>query len=360
MLGARFGWMFSLLLLAGCSSSPGTDEVVLDDTGGGPVAEAGAGGSAGKAGGGTGGRDSGTVPRDGGSGGGSAGASGATGTGGARDAAGGVVKIGVIADIHEGRNNQIPGFITEAVDHMKPWGPDVIVALGDLVDHAGEPQYGVYVFDLFDRYAITGVPRAIIPGNHDFEQIDLPTYLTEVPADVSQHFVKDTSYGSFDVGGLHLVMIDGEYSATGTHNAGDTTHVAQVELDWMKADITATTLPTIVLTHEALAGPILGTGDRMSNYQAVVAIMQTTGSGKVIASFSGHTHADEYGVVNKIHYFTINSLFDLTFSPGYTTHDKGSHGQVTVDLGARTLAFEFWENDSTKGYQLAHTENVAF
>jgi hypothetical protein len=338
---------------------------------GGKAATGGAGGSGGKAAtGGAGGSGGKAATGGAGGSGGKAGTGGSAGTGGTvvvTDAGPGVVKIGIISDIHYGQSTwgqKSPGYVSDAVAKMAPWGPDLLASLGDTVDGMGDPTLRAYLNDFSSRYAIAGTPRALVPGNHDISATSLATLLADWPADASAHFVSGKMFGSLDVRGIvHLVMLDAEYQdgvEPGVHKSGSGTsapgYVPGLELTWLTSDLAATALPAVVLSHECLGSA--DASDKITNAGAVEAVLEA--SHKVVASFSGHSHINSHAPVNGIQYFTLTSISDQAWSSGYTKHDKGTHAEVTLDTGARTLQVETYEDDSVKRYQLAHTDSASY
>jgi hypothetical protein len=358
--------------LAACGAADSSGEPEADGAGGTESPDAagtvGTGGSRVDAGSGTGGAVGSGGKAGTGGGVGTGGAAGAGGTTVVADAGPGVVKIGLITDVHYGQTTwgqKSPGYITDAIAKMSPWGPDVLGSLGDTVDGTWDAALlKTYLDDFSTRYAIARTPRALVPGNHDISATSLATLLADWPADAAAHFVPAAMFGSFDVRGIvHLVMLDAEYQdgvEPGVHKSGSGTsapgYVPGLELTWLASDLAATPLPTIVLSHQCLGSS--DASHKITNALAVEAVLEA--SHKVVAAFSGHAHQSSHAVVNTIQYFTLTSISCQDRSGGYTAHDKGTHVEVTLDTGARTLEVETYEDDSVKGYVAAHTDTASY
>jgi alkaline phosphatase len=269
--------------------------------------------------------------------------------------------MGLITDEHFGQatwGQKSPGYVSDAMAKMAPWQPDVVASLGDTCDGEwDETKLRGYYEDFSARARVSGADRAFVEGNHDVSGVYLDVMLAAWPADVVARFEPGTMFGSFDRSGVHVIMLDAEYVdgvEPGDHKAFAGTsgpgYVPQLEIDWLAADLAATALPAVVLSHEPI-----GSGNSVTNAAAVRAAVEA--SQKVVACFAGHTHKNAYVKVNGIHYFTLATIAS---DSGYTAHDLGTHAQATLDPAARRLAVETYENDSSKGYLLAHTDPVTY
>jgi hypothetical protein len=84
-------------------------------------------------------------------------------------------------------------------------------------------------------------------------------------------------------------------------------YIGAEQQQWLRKELAATDLPTIVFSHQSLDDP-----GGVENGAAIRAILekanQSTGHRKVIACFSGHHHMDYCHEINGINYVQINSM----------------------------------------------------
>jgi 3',5'-cyclic AMP phosphodiesterase CpdA len=273
-------------------------------------------------------------------------------------------KIGWISDIHRGAWFS-PGAtgVIAATSFMTPWSPDLLIATGDIVDDSSGTEYVNYFNGVVNNYVIGDTPRAILPGNHDFFNQSLANLLAIWPDDAKGFFKPDVMYGSKDIGMFHVVVLDAQYDTVTPHAHMDgssvrtvfnTGYIDQAQLDWLQADLAATTLPTIVLHHQNLGTPpseSLGEISMVANRTEVMSVLSA--SGKVIAAFNGHDHNYHYSLVDGVNYFTTILMGEDSHYPGYTgfiPNNLGSHAQIIIDSEAKTITVDVYENDSTNGY----------
>ena len=145
----------------------------------------------------------------------------------------------------------------------------------------------------------------------------------------------ESTYYSFDLNGVHVVILDAQYDK----NEDDYSHVAwmvqglvpTVEMDWLKADLAASGLPTVVFIHQPLDSDfaLMAGGPPVFNHLAVRDVLAADGD--VIAVFSGHDHDANYSEIDGIHYLTIAAMVD---------HDDPTPltwAMVSIDVEAGTI-----------------------
>jgi 3',5'-cyclic AMP phosphodiesterase CpdA len=265
----------------------------------------------------------------------------------ADDASTSLVRLGVVTDVHAHDTNS-PGEdkvmanyaerLTAFVDAMNGAGVDAIAQLGDLVN--GAIVYGAEIGDvgriggilaqagqLLDRF---DGPLYHVPGNHDFYNLSLDEYLDTLNLDKAEY--------SFDLGAFHFVVLDAEHNPDGTHYDNVYMRVKGAippeDLDWLRGDLAATNLPTIVLIHQPLDADYedLAGGPPVDNHLEVRDVLSA--SGKVVAVFQGHDHENRYQEIDGIHYVTFAAMVDhLEPSPP-------TWAVVTLDSEARTIVIE--------------------
>ncbi len=258
-----------------------------------------------------------------------------------------LVRIGIVTDVHAHDTNspnehkimgnwgeRLSAFVAAAT----AWPADAVISLGDFVNgrfvmgaDLGEPERieGILIEAVSTLGAFEG-PAHYIVGNHDVYDLSK----TQILAATGQA----ATYYSFDLGGFHVVILDAQYDK----NENDYGHIAWMvqgliptaEIDWLKADLAGSDLPTVVFVHQPLDSDfeLLAGGPPVANHVAVRDVL--VADGDVIAVFSGHDHDADYTEIDGIHYFTIAAMVD---------HDEPTpltYAFVTLDSDGRTIAIE--------------------
>ena len=254
-------------------------------------------------------------------------------------AAAGEVRIGVVTDVHfHDRDSPAEGKwmaksaerLGAFVDAMNAWPADLVIELGDFVNgwvvlgvDPGDPGRIPGILESADK-VLAGFsgPRYHVVGNHDLYNLSKGEYRGILDL--------ERTYASFDVGGLHVVLLDVQFTTSGQDLAytytGVKGFVPQEELDWLRADLASTTFPTIVCVHQRLDSEREEWRD-VTNADAVRAVLAT--SGVVVAVFQGHDHENGHTKEGGIHYLTFEALVDQGTPPSWA--------RVTVDPDARTI-----------------------
>lgn len=187
------------------------------------------------------------------------------------------------------------------------------------------------------KLALFKGPRYHVFGNHDTDQAskaDVQAILvnTSIPA--------GQTYYSFTKSNVHFIVLDASFKADGTTYAAsnytwDDANVPASELAWLKADLAANALPTVVLTHQ-LINPMeqvdanYDPSHSAKNAGAVRSILEA--SGKVVAVFSGHYHDGGFQTVNGISYVVLqaNAAYgnDASYHNQYATVDVFTDGSA--------------------------------
>jgi len=202
--------------------------------------------------------------------------------------------------------------LAECVKLMNAKKADFLIELGDFKDEANPPAKQGTVGYLRTIEAAFGKfrgPRYHVLGNHDTDSISKATYLANVE---NTKIARDATYYSFDLKGLHFVVLDADFRADGTaYDSGNfnwtDANVSKAELDWLRRDLKSTSSPVIVFAHQLLDGK---RPHSIKNAAAVRKILQ--GHKKVLASFHGHKHDGGYSLIEGIHYYTLKAMVEGT------------------------------------------------
>lgn len=203
------------------------------------------------------------------------------------------IDIGLAADvhqdiIHDGRE-RIETFIRE----MKQRKVDAIVQLGDFaLPHKHNQPF-------LDSWNSFKGPKYHLLGNHDTDHgFSKPQTM--------KWWGMPSEYYSFDVGGWHFVVLDGNEQNPGNWS-GYVRYIKNQQQQWLADDLASTTAPTIVFSHQKLESD-----GGVANSSEVRAVLEQAnreaGWQKVIACLCGHHHTDQLTEIAGIRYIHVNSM----------------------------------------------------
>jgi 3',5'-cyclic AMP phosphodiesterase CpdA len=220
--------------------------------------------------------------------------------------------------------------------------PDLVVNLGDdIEDESKEADLARYG----ECQAILRKARAAlvnVAGNHD------TIHLTR--DDLNRIWGRTGSlYYSFDRGGWHFAVLH-------TIERQDVdVRLPRPQLEWLKADLDATQLPTIVLMHHSASEQDLE-DSRWFQGRAHMALVKERAelraileeSRKVRAVFNGHVHRNHFDVIRGIPYVTVQSLIENLDddAPG-----RPSAAHAVVRLSKERIVVRVGGNDPAR-YQI--------
>jgi len=200
--------------------------------------------------------------------------------------------------------------MTECVKLMNDKKVDFIIELGDLKDQGipiTEESTLKYLDAIEKVYGQFNGPRYHVLGNHDVDSISKEQFLARVE---NTGIAKGSTYYSFDVKGLHFVVLDANYSADGSdydHGKFDwtDTNVPLKQLNWLKKDLASSTKPVITFVHQQL--DVTGSTG-VKNGPQVRQVLQN--SKRALAVFQGHHHAGHYSCIEGVHYYTLKGMVE--------------------------------------------------
>jgi 3',5'-cyclic AMP phosphodiesterase CpdA len=223
------------------------------------------------------------------------------------------------------------------VDGANAWPADTAIELGDFVNGAfvmgpgyGDPtRIGGLVEEGLASLSGLQSPMHYVLGNHDLYDLSKNEFLVAVG--------QEAAYYGFDLGGFHFVILDAEYNHPDESNFDHVfmrvkCRVPVPELDWLRADLAQTVLPTIVCIHQPLDAEFDANagGPPVVNNAEVRQLLSE--SGVVVAVFQGHDHGNVYTELDGIHYVTFAAMVD------HTEHSDPTWSQVTLDAELRTIS----------------------
>ena len=230
----------------------------------------------------------------------------------------GTARFGIVTDCHYANADaagtrfyrQSLDKLSECVALMNAEKVDFLIELGDFKDQDKPPvekktlSYLQAVERVFQGFH---GPTYHVLGNHDLDSISKRQFLAGID---NTNIDPSRSYYSFDFNALHFIVLDANFKTGGSaydHGNFDWTdaNIPPDELAWLNRDLSETSGPVIVFTHQLLDG----TGSVYINNAAEVRhILQA--SGKVLAVFQGHHHSGSYTQIAGIHYYTLKALVE--------------------------------------------------
>jgi 3',5'-cyclic AMP phosphodiesterase CpdA len=290
-----------------------------------------------------------------------------------------LVKVGIITDMHHTSKADTPTRKYSAaqakmetfIKAMKQEKPDFVVEMGDFVDTLAkgtDPAKNLSEIEaLFCSY---GAQYHVL-GNHEFDNLTREFVLKSLN---NTGIDQGQTYFSWDKGGVHFVVLDADYTPAEPHRAYDMntpedtfwtwkdTFVPAEELEWLKKDLSATKLPTVVFTHQTL-DRVDDQDHTIKNASAVRRILED--SGKVLAVFSGHDHAGGYANIRGIHYIIMNGNvgvndsrpWEVTSSKeGFDTKLDNQYGLLEIYAeGAKNFRIKLAGSGRQASYDLVRT-----
>jgi 3',5'-cyclic-AMP phosphodiesterase len=276
--------------------------------------------------------------------------------------------IGVVTDLHfgpearfEGKlrklSHRAPVLLEAFVDRMnREVRPSLVVNLGDDIEdesfEADRARYG----EAMRILARLDAPVLHVAGNHDTVHLGrrdmLALWGASDPArraSVLQADGEPRLYGSFDHGGLHVVVLH-------THERKDLdVRIDEEQLAWLGRDLEEASLPTIVFMHHAAADMVL-VGNRWFERAAHICLVQERRalrscierSGRVLAVVNGHLHWNHFALHGGVPYLTLQSLIENLDddAPG-----RPAAAHAVLRIGPRRMLLEV-EGEERARYQL--------
>ena len=214
-----------------------------------------------------------------------------------------IARIGMLTDMHYADKatrgsrhyRETLAKFDEAATHFEGSDLNFVVELGDFIDAADSVETEMrYLKKINKELSNLSCRKHYVLGNHCVDTLTKDEFLGEVG--------QEKSYYSFDVEGVHFVVLDSCYRADetpyGRKNFKWTdANIPEAELEWLKADLAAAEgKPVIVFAHQRL--DITG-NHAVRNAEAVRKVFESAGN--VSAVFQGHSHHNEHRVIATMH-----------------------------------------------------------
>ncbi len=210
------------------------------------------------------------------------------------------LNFGIVTDVHKDlmpdADKRLESFIYQAQER----NVDFIIQMGDFCMAETKNKTFLKIWEQFKG------PKYHILGNHDMDK--------QSKVEMLDFWGMPKTYYSYDFSGYHFIVLDANFiyqdgkfidynKANFYIDDSARTYIDNEQIEWFKADLEATQLPTIVFSHQSLWHYQWGVKNRL----AIQKIMEAQ-KGKVICCLNGHNHLDYHHHQNGIDYVEINSM----------------------------------------------------
>jgi hypothetical protein len=274
-----------------------------------------------------------------------------------------MVKAGIITDMHHTtkadtttrKYSASQAKMETFIARMKQVKPAFVIELGDFVDTLAEGTDPAKNLGEIEKLFTSFGPHFHVLGNHEFDNLSREFVLRSID---NTGIPQGQTYYSWDKGGVHFVVIDADYTPENGHRPYDMntsadsfwtwkdTFVPPQELNWLKKDLAATSLPTVVFTHQTL-DRVDEQDYNIKNASVVRKILED--SGRILAVLSGHDHAGGYANIKGIHYIVMNGNVGVNDQRSW--QDTSRKEGFDTDLDNQFASFEIF-HEGGSGYRI--------
>ena len=240
--------------------------------------------------------------------------------------------LAIITDIHHGPDRgtklgttALP-LLARFRDFVADLRPACTVEMGDRISDVDEATDRRLVAEVAASLSKFPGPIQHILGNHDVAKLSV-----QDNEELMQHSFASSSV---DINGFHLVF----WNANDKLDRIKGFSLAPGDLDWLRADLAATELPSLIFSHVPLDnGSMKGNFYFEKAWVHHGAYPETEGeairdvierSGKVILCLNGHAHWNAYHGIDGTHYVTIPSLTE-----SFTTWPHPNEAFASLRIG---------------------------
>ena len=243
------------------------------------------------------------------------------------------LRVGLITDLHHADKpsagtrhyRETLTKLAEAAIQFEKDKATLIVELGDLIDAADSVVTEQrYLTTINREFSVISKDRHYVLGNHCVDTLTKAEFLDGVE--------QKQSYYSFDRGDFHFVVLDACFrnddEPYGRKNSKwNDANIPAAEVEWLQADLKATSRKTIVFAHQRLD---VSTDHGVKNCPAVRKIFEE--SARVVAVFQGHSHQNDLKDIGGIHYCTLVAMVEGSGveNNGYSILEIAPEGTIRV------------------------------
>ena len=224
--------------------------------------------------------------------------------------------FGIVTDVHKDlmpdADKRLEAFIHKAQER----NVDFIIQMGDFCFAETKNKDFLKIWEQFKG------PKYHILGNHDMDKNSKQEML--------DFWGMPKTYYSHDFGGYHFIILDANFiyqdgkfidykKANFYIEDSVRTYIDNEQIEWFKADLETTKLPTVVFSHQSLWHYQWGVKNRLTLQKIMEAQKE-----KVICCLNGHNHIDYHHHQNGIDYVEINSMSYQWMSDKYSSKERFS------------------------------------
>lgn len=199
-----------------------------------------------------------------------------------------VLKIGLIADLHQDVMHDGATRLSSFLEHMQSFEPDALMQLGDFAYPGDKNKEVIEMFNNAHEQTIHVI------GNHDTDA----GYTKQQCID---YWGMPNRYYTQQIKGITFIILDGNDKGSPTHKGGYVSYIGEEQWVWLKEQLNTIEGPIIIVSHQPLAGP--WAVDNHEDMQQILAAH----SDKIILAINGHTHIDSLIRRENIPYWHLNS-----------------------------------------------------
>lgn len=220
--------------------------------------------------------------------------------------------FGLVTDVHHGMIPDTQSRLEEFIEQAQAKEVDFIIQLGDFCHLEEKSKSFLKSWNSFagNKYHVL--------GNHDMDLCS--------KEEIMEFWGMESNYYSFTEKGIRFIVLDanflyqdGKYIPYNKANfyvdSTLRTFIDQEQIEWFEGELSASKLPTIVISHQSLWHYQSGVKNRLSLQQ----IMEKH-TDKIICCFNGHNHIDFHHQQNGIHYLEVNSMSYQWLGDKYKTN----------------------------------------
>lgn len=227
-------------------------------------------------------------------------------------------KIGLLNDLHYDGGGEALNRLYESVAVLNRSGVEFLVVMGDLVDADNEMGAVRLLREVSALCNSFNGTVYYMLGNHDLDHLSKAQFFEALNAG------GNTPAFSFTQGGIHFICLDGNFSPDGSeYNCGNfdwkDSFIPPAQIEWLEKQLASTLGPVLIFSHQRVD---IACMHSVRNYEKVLNTIRK--SGKVLAVFQGHQHADDLRKIEGTTYYTLSA------------HKEGA-GPAVVHVGATSI-----------------------
>lgn len=255
------------------------------------------------------------------------------------------LKLGVIADLHGGFATDAKFRLDAFLTAMQGESCDALVQLGDFAyPNRAHQEYA-------DRFNAAHEKTLHVIGNHEFDH-----GLTR--EDCYQAWGIEASYYRTDVGGLRMIVLDGNETGSPKYKGGYPSYIGDGQVEWLASELDKSDKPVMILSHQPLAG--VSAIDNANDIQELLSQYQS----KIVLCLNGHSHVDSLIQAGGVSYLHVNSAsyFWVGGKARTAVYTDPLFATITIDPEPATVSItgktSTWKHQSPRELGYFERENA--